>query len=195
MRSFTVYDALQVPLKQAHMLSSAVLAGSGASLLYLLHIYTTSSQKIELAVLNQASIELVHYLLLPSLCFSIATGLVICLAEKRTLFSCHYMGTKGMNALAAVLLGSLLAFGLKKLAVAASDLRGVQLAGWHLEAGDLLAGMNLFAAVLMATILFVLYNVVRRPCGESAACGACLGECGAGALRATAERPDEAGER
>lgn len=176
MRSLPMYHAMQGALKQAHMLSSAVVAASGASLLYLLHIYTTSSQKIELAVLNQATIELVYYMLLPSIGFSIVSGAVICLAESRGLFSCHYMATKATNAAAAIALGAFLYFGLRKLAAAASDVRGVALAGWQLQAEDVLGGMNLIAAVFMATVLFVLYNVVHRPCSENGGCELCKRE-------------------
>ncbi|TSK08511.1 MAG: hypothetical protein FPO08_04160 [Geobacter sp.] len=176
MRSLPMYDAMQGALKQAHMLSSAVVAASGASLLYLLHIYNTSSKKIELALLNQATIELVYYMLLPSIAFSIVTGAIICLAERRVLFSCHYMATKATNAVAAIALGAFLYFGLQKLAAAASDVRGVALAWWQLQAEDVLGGMNLIAAVFMGTVLFVLYNVVRRPCSESGGCELCKRE-------------------
>ncbi|QWV98670.1 hypothetical protein KP005_05115 [Geomonas nitrogeniifigens] len=173
MRSLRLYAAMQAALKQAHMLSSAILAGSGASLLYLLHIYTTSSQRVEAAVLNQSTIELVQYLVLPSAGFSIATGAIICLAERRAAFSCHYMVTKGMNALTAVALGAILYFGLGKLAAAASDIRGVSLAGHVFQVEDVLGGTNLLAAVLMGTILFVLYNVVHRPCADAGGCKLC----------------------
>ncbi|WP_129127035.1 hypothetical protein [Geomonas oryzae] len=175
MRSLPMYDAMQGALKQAHMLSSAVVAASGASLLYLLHIYNISSKKIELALLNQATIELVCYMLLPSIAFSVVTGAIICLAESRV-FSCHYMATKATNAVAAIALGTSLYFGLQKLAAAASDVRGVALAGWQLQAEDVLGGMNLIAAVFMGTVLFVLYNVVRRPCSESGGCELCKRE-------------------
>ncbi|QWV94682.1 hypothetical protein KP004_05750 [Geomonas oryzisoli] len=171
--SLSLYAALHAALKQAHMLSSAILAGSGACLIYLLHIYTSSSQRIETAVLNQSTIELVYYLLLPSAGFSIATGAIICLAENRAVFSCHYMGTKAINAGAVVVLGAVLYLGLGKLAAAASDVRGVAVGGRVFQADDLLAGNNLMAAVLMGTILFVLYNVVRRPCGDAGGCKAC----------------------
>ena len=173
MRSVPLFTALQAALKQVHMLSSAVLAGSGACLLYLLHLYTTSSQKIEAAVLNQSTIELVQYLLLPSACFSIATGIVICLLETRAVFSCHYLVTKAMNACAVVAIGAILYLGLGKLAAAASDLRGVVLAGRIFQADDLLGAANLLAAVLMGTILFVLYNVVHRPCADASGCRLC----------------------
>ncbi|MBU5612997.1 hypothetical protein [Geomonas azotofigens] len=171
MRSLPLYAAMTAALKQAHMLSSAVLAGSGAMLLYLLHIYTSSSRKMESAALNQSTIELVCYLLLPSAGFCIVTGAIICLAEKRAVFSCHYLMTKAANALAALVLGGCLYLGLGKLAAAASDLRGVALAGRMFQAEDLLGGNNVLAAVFMATIFFVLYNVVHRPCDGCQLCG------------------------
>ncbi|UPU34767.1 hypothetical protein M1B72_15090 [Geomonas paludis] len=171
--SLPLFAALQAALKQAHMLSSAILAGSGACLLYLLHIYTSSSQRIETAVLNQSTIELVQYLLIPSAAFSIATGAIICLSESRTVFSCHYLMTKAINACTVIAVGAILYLGLGKLAAAASDVRGVQLVGRVFQAEDLLGAGNVLAAVLMGTILFVLYNVIHRPCAESGGCKVC----------------------
>ncbi|WP_224982993.1 hypothetical protein [Geomonas agri] len=168
-----LYAALQAALKQAHMLSSAILAGSGACLLYLLHIYTTSSQRIETAVLNQSTIELVQYLLLPSAAFCITTGALISLADSRSIFSCHYMMTKLMNACTIAAIGAISYFGLGKLAAAASDVRGVSVGGHMFQAEGLLGVTNLLAAVLMGTILFVLYNVVRRPCSDEGGCKGC----------------------
>lgn len=176
MRTLSMHAAVQGTLKQAHMFSSAVLAGSGACLLYLLHLYTASSQKIELAVLIQATIELVHYLLLPSALVCTATGALICVTESRAVFSCHYMITKAANAAMAIALVGILYLGLEKLADAASDLRGVEVAGCHLDAADVLLGANVLAAVLAATILFVLYNVVQRPCADSRGCDPCKRE-------------------
>ncbi|MBJ6799916.1 hypothetical protein [Geomonas propionica] len=155
------------------MLSSAILAGSGACLLYMLHIYTASSQRMETAVLNQSTIELVQYLLLPSATFCIATGVLISLADNRAVFSCHYMMTKTMNAVAIAAIGAISYFGLGKLASAASDVRGVLVGGRLFQAEDLLGVTNLLAAVLMGTILFVLYNVVHRPCGDGEGCKVC----------------------
>ncbi|WP_224960842.1 hypothetical protein [Geomonas subterranea] len=168
-----LYTAMRTALKQAHMLSSAILAGSGASLLYLLHIYTTSSQRIEAAVLNQSTIELVQYLVLPSAGFSIATGAFICLAEHRAVFSCLYMKTKALNACTMVTIGAFVYFGLGNLAAAASDVRGVSIAGRVFQAEELLGVTNLLAAVFMGTLLFVLYNVVHRPCADAGGCKLC----------------------
>lgn len=173
MRSLPLHTALLAALKQAHMLSSAIVAGSGASLLYLLHLYASSSQRVEAAVLNQSTIELLYYLLLPTVGFSIATGAVICLAERRAVFSCHYMITKVMNAIMVVALGAILCLGLDKLAAAASDLRGAALLGHVFQADDLTGANNVLAAVLMGTILFVLYNVIHRPCADSKGCRLC----------------------
>ncbi|MBJ6752493.1 hypothetical protein [Geomonas anaerohicana] len=171
--SLPLYAAFHSALKQAHMLSSAILAGSGACLLYLLHIYTTSSHRIETAVLNQSTIELVQYLLIPSAAFCIGTGALICLSESRAVFSCHYLVTKAMNAGAVVGLGGILYFGLGKLASAASDVRGVGVVGRVFQAEDILGATNLLAAVLMGTILFVLYNVIHRPCEDGGGCKVC----------------------
>lgn len=158
------------------MFSSAVLAGSAACLLYLLHLYTTSSHKVESAVLNQSTIELVQYLLLPSVGVCIATGSLICLAEGRSVFSCHYLLTKASNAALAVVLGGIIGFGLEKLAAAATDPRGVEVAGCRLQAEDVLCGTNVAGAVLTATILFMLYKVIHRPCPDSRGCDSCKRE-------------------
>jgi large-conductance mechanosensitive channel len=171
MRALPAYHTIRIILKYVHIVSSALWLGTGASILLLLSLYNEIIDEHALIAFNLASTSIDNYLLIPSACISMASGVTICIIEDLDMFSCSWIITKCVCAIMAIALGTFIAPVMYQMS-GIVDSKDVNVL-FNLDYYDILTATFILVISQLLIILFIIFISIKRPCTNFRNCKQC----------------------
>jgi len=172
MRPLPVYHRFRIFLKYLHVVSASLWIGSGSCILLLFFLATRTQKGDELFAFTYAVLCVDNYLLVPSACLSIGSGVAICVAEGMCFFSCGWILGKCVGSVATLAIGS--SFMLHWMALLSRIVDSERITAMHnpdfldIWRADVLLGL-----VQSGILLYIIFISIKRPCINFRNCKQC----------------------